>query len=44
MEGQWEFTSKGDSISGKGSMNTEFSGQHMGFDMTWVGNRIGDCE
>ena len=44
MEGQWEFTSHGDSISGKGSMTTEFSGQTMGFDMTWVGNRVGACE
>lgn len=44
MEGQWEFTSGGDSISGKGSMSTEFSGQKMGFDMTWVGKRLGDCE
>ena len=44
MEGQWEFTSNGDSISGNGSMDTEFSGQKMGFNMTWVGKRVGDCE
>ena len=44
MEGQWEFTSHGDSISGKGSMTADFSGQTMGFNMTWVGNRVGDCE
>jgi hypothetical protein len=44
MEGQWEFTSNGDSISGSGTMSTEFSGQKMGFDMTWVGKRIGDCK
>jgi hypothetical protein len=44
MEGQWEFTSNGDSINGSGSMSTEYSGQKMGFDMTWVGKRIGDCE
>ena len=44
MEGQWEFTSNGDSISGKGEMNAEFSGQKMGFNMTWKGKRIGDCE
>ena len=44
MEGQWEFTSSGDSISGSGTMSTEFSGQKMGFDMTWAGKRTGDCE
>ncbi len=44
MEGQWEFTSKGDSITGSGKMSTEYSGQKMGFDMTWVGKRIGNCE
>ena len=43
MEGQWEFTSNGDSISGNGSMDTEFSGQKMGFNMTWEGKRVGDC-
>jgi len=43
MEGQWEFTSDGDSISGNGSMSTEFSGQKMGFNMTWTGKRVGDC-
>jgi len=44
MEGQWEFTSLGNSITGSGTMTTEFSGQKMGFDMTWEGKRIGDCE
>lgn len=44
MEGQWEFTSSGDSITGSGSMSTVFSGQTMGFDMTWEGKRIGDCD
>ena len=44
MEGRWEFTSDGDSISGKGSMSAEISDQQMGFDMTWVGKRVGDCE
>ena len=42
MEGQWEFTSNGDSISGKGEMSAEFSGQKMGFNMTWKGKRIGN--
>lgn len=43
-EGQWEFTSNGDSISGNGAMAAEFSGQKMGFNMTWEGKRVGDCE
>ncbi|MDH3901719.1 MAG: DUF3617 domain-containing protein [Xanthomonadales bacterium] len=44
MEGQWEFTSSGEKISGNGSMSTEFNGKTMGFDMVWVGKRVGDCE
>jgi hypothetical protein len=44
MTGKWEMASKGDSISGKGSMSTEINGQAMGFDMTWDGKRIGDCD
>lgn len=44
MEGQWEFTSSGDSITGSGSMSAVFSGQTIGFDMSWVGKRVGDCE
>jgi hypothetical protein len=44
MQGKWEFTSHGDSISGNGSMNTEYSGQKFGFDMTWTGKRVGPCE
>jgi len=44
MVGQWQFTSNGDSITGSGSMSTEYSGQKFGFDMTWSGQRVGDCE
>jgi len=44
MKGQWEFTSKGDSIAGSGSMTAEIAGQEMGFDMTWEGKRVGDCK
>lgn len=44
MEGQWEVTSHGDTLTGKGTMSTEMSGQKMGFDMAWKGKRIGDCE
>ncbi len=43
MQGQWAFTSKGDSISGTGSMKAVVAGQEMGFDMTWNGKRVGDC-
>jgi len=44
MDGSWQFTSYGDSISGSGSMSSEMSGQTFGFDMTWSGKRIGDCD
>ena len=44
MKGSWEFTSKGDTITGSGSMTTDFSGQAMSFDMSWEGKRMGDCE
>ena len=44
MDGTWQFTSNGDSITGSGSMSTEMSGQTIGFDMNWSGKRIGDCD
>lgn len=44
MEGKWEFTSAGDSITGAGTMSMDYAGQKMGFEMSWVGKRIGDCE
>ena len=44
MEGSWEFTSKGDSITGSGSMTANFAGQAMSFDMSWEGKRVGDCK
>lgn len=43
MEGQWEFTSKGDSITGSGSMSTDAGGMKMEFKMNWEGKRVGDC-
>lgn len=44
MEGHWEITSNGDSLTGKGEMTTEMAGQKMGFTMGWEGKRIGKCE
>ena len=44
MNGKWEFTSSGDSISGSGSMSADFGGQKMNLGMTWTGKRVGDCE
>ena len=44
MKGHWEVSSGGDSLTGKGSMTMEYSGQTMGFDMSWEGKRIGECE
>ena len=44
MQGHWEFTSNGDTISGNGTMSTEYSGQKFGFDMAWAGKRVGPCE
>ena len=44
MNGQWEVTSHGDSLTGKGSMATEIAGQKMGFNMSWEGKRIGECK
>jgi hypothetical protein len=44
MKGQWEFTSSGDSITGNGSMSTNYGGQEMNFAMDWQGKRTGDCQ
>jgi hypothetical protein len=44
MDGHWEVSSTGDSLTGKGAMTMEYSGQKMGFEMSWQGKRIGDCE
>jgi hypothetical protein len=44
MEGHWEVTSNGNSLTGKGEMTTEMAGQKMGFSMSWEGKRIGECE
>jgi hypothetical protein len=44
MQGEWQVTSHGDSLTGKGQMTTELGGQKVGFDMSWKGKRVGDCE
>ena len=44
MEGHWEVTSSGDSITGKGTMSADYNGQEMGFTMNWEGKRVGDCK
>ena len=43
MQGEWTVTSKGDTITGSGAMETEMQGQKIGYNMSWEGERIGDC-
>ncbi len=43
MEGQWEFTSSGDSITGTGSLSADANGMQIEFKMDWEGKRVGDC-
>jgi hypothetical protein len=44
MQGSWEVTSGGDTLTGKGNMSADMAGQKFGFDMSWEGERIGDCD
>jgi hypothetical protein len=41
--GEWEATSSGDSVTGKGLVTMSFQGQIMEMTMSWQGKRIGDC-
>ena len=41
--GEWEATSSGDSVTGKGLITMSFQGQTMEMTMSWEGKRIGDC-
>ena len=41
--GEWEATSNGDSVTGKGLVTMSFQGQTMEMTMSWEGKRIGDC-
>jgi hypothetical protein len=42
--GEWEATSGGDTVVGKGLITVSFQGQAMEMTMNWEGKRIGDCE
>lgn len=41
--GEWEATSSGDTVTGKGMITASFQGQTMEMNMSWEGKRIGDC-
>ncbi len=41
--GEWEATSTGDGVTGKGVVTMSFQGQTMEMNMVWEGKRIGDC-
>ena len=41
--GEWEATSTGDGVTGKGVVTMAFQGQTMEMTMVWEGKRIGDC-
>jgi hypothetical protein len=41
--GEWEATSTGNSVTGKGVVTMSFQGQTMEMTMNWEGKRIGDC-
>ena len=43
MDGNWKFTSLGNSISGNGAMTMEMGGQPMKVKMEWQGKRVGSC-
>jgi hypothetical protein len=44
MHGEWQMTSKENSMDGKGSMSADVNGTAMEMSMTWKGRRLGDCE
>lgn len=41
--GEWEATSAGDTVTGKGMVTASFQGQSMAMTMSWEGKRLGDC-
>ena len=41
--GDMTFTSHGDSLEGEGKMTMEIQGQTMEMNMSWTGERTGDC-
>lgn len=44
MHGEWQMTSKDESMDGKGSMSADVNGMKMEMNMTWKGKRLGDCK
>jgi hypothetical protein len=42
--GEWEATSSGDSVTGKGVVTMSFQGRSMEMTMSWEGKRVGDCQ
>ena len=44
MTGYWQVTSHGDTVNGTGKISTEMDGEKMGFEMSWEGKRLGDCQ
>jgi len=44
LTGSWKFYSRGDSISGNGSMSADMNGMKMGMTMAWQGQRLGACD
>lgn len=43
VTGSMEFTSHGDSVTGKGNMTMSMMGQDMTMTVAWQGKRVGDC-
>jgi len=44
MHGEWQMTSKENSMDGKGSMSADVNDMKMEMNMTWKGKRLGDCK
>jgi len=42
--GEWEATSGGDTVVGKGLITVSFQDQVMEMTMAWEGKRVGDCD
>jgi len=42
--GEWEVTSRGDTLTGEGKVTVDVQEQDMVMTMNWEGKRIGDCD